>query len=112
MQEKLIKERLDKVAIQEIDSDEVLLKLRENSFYELGYANIDNNRQPRQEQEEVIYGSGKTKEQILGIVEYMSKTSINPILVTRMSAEVAHYLEKGFDLKYDSLSHISIIGDL
>ena len=112
VQEKVVSEILDKVAAGKIGTDEALLMLREEPFHEMGYANIDNHRQLRQGQAEVIYGAGKTKEQIYGIVEYMSETGNSPILITRMSDDAADYLKKDFDLEYNALSHVGIVGKL
>ena len=45
------------------------LQLREAPFEDLGYARVDHHRRLRQGAAEVIYGAGKTPEQIAGIVD-------------------------------------------
>ncbi len=69
-----------------IDIDEGLEKLQDLPFKDLGYAKIDNHRELRVGYPEIIYGEGKTIEQIKGIVEFML-TKGNNILVTRASEE-------------------------
>ncbi len=73
------------------------------------YANIDLDREKRQGRQEVIYGVGKTKEQILGIVQAMADKGMKNILITRMDKEKADYVAAGADLFYDELSGIGIV---
>ena len=72
------------------------------------YADIDLHRELRQGQKEVIYGAGKTKEQILGILEVMRQKDMENILITRMDAEKAEYIKAHIPLFYDELSRIGI----
>ena len=51
--------------------EDALLKLKEAPFEDLGYARIDYHRSVRQGAAEVIYGAGKTPEQIAGIASAM-----------------------------------------
>ena len=46
--------------------DDAVLKLKMEPFEELGYAKVDSHRGLRQGAAEVIYGAGKTPEQIAG----------------------------------------------
>ena len=55
------------VAAGETAPEEALLKLKEAPFEDLGYAKVDFHRAVRQGSAEVIYGAGKTPEQIAGI---------------------------------------------
>ena len=48
--------------------DEALLKLKTEPFDDIGFAKVDLHRGTRQGFPEVIYGAGKTPEQILGII--------------------------------------------
>ena len=47
-----------------LDVDDALLKLKEKPFEDIGYAKVDLHRKVRQGAAEVIYGAGKTAEQI------------------------------------------------
>ncbi len=57
------------------------------SYEDIGYARIDHARADRQGFPEVIFGEGKTKEQILGIFEKIVNRSSN-VLITHTNAEV------------------------
>lgn len=57
------------------------------SFEDIGYARVDHARADRQGFPEVIFGQGKTKEQIVGIFEKISARASN-ILITRTNHEV------------------------
>jgi pyridinium-3,5-biscarboxylic acid mononucleotide synthase len=69
-----------------ISSDDALDRLRALPFEDLGFANVDHHRSLRQGFPEVIFGSGKTVEQVVRIVGSMYKHEHN-ILVTRTTAE-------------------------
>ena len=56
--------------------DAALLKLKMKPIDDLGYANVDLHRQLRQGLPEVIYGAGKTSEQIVGIISSMQANEI------------------------------------
>ena len=62
------------------------------AFEDLDYAKIDFHRSVRQGAAEVIYGAGKTPEQIRGIVCTMGERGCRNILVTRISPEAAELL--------------------
>ena len=57
---------LDQVAEGTVSPEEAALKFKDAPFEELGYAKVDHHRGIRQGVSEVIYGAGKTKEQIEG----------------------------------------------
>ena len=78
-----------------LSPEDAMLRIREAPYTDIGFARIDNHRQVRQGFAEVIYGEGKTKEQILGIVRSMRDGGVKTILVTRISPEKARYLEEG-----------------
>lgn len=62
-------------------------KLQNLSYQDIGYARIDHGRADRQGFPEVIFGEGKTPEQIAGIFEKLVERSGN-VLITRTNAEV------------------------
>jgi NCAIR mutase (PurE)-related protein len=67
-----------------ISSDDALHRLRTLPFEDLGFANVDHHRSLRLGFPEVIFGSGKTVDQVAGIVESMYRQDHN-ILITRSS---------------------------
>jgi pyridinium-3,5-biscarboxylic acid mononucleotide synthase len=71
-----------------LSSEDALHRLRSLPFEDLGFANVDHHRTLRQGFPEVIFGMGKTVDQVGKIVESMNKHNHN-ILVTRTTA--AHF---------------------
>lgn len=67
--------------------DEAILKLKNLSFEDIGYARVDHGRASRQGFPEVVFGQGKTSEQICGIFEKLIERSPN-VLITRTNADV------------------------
>jgi hypothetical protein len=55
-------------------------------FEDIGYARVDHSREARQGFPEVIFGAGKTREQIAGIFERLTSRSPN-VLVTKTDAD-------------------------
>ncbi len=62
-------------------------RIKNLSFEDIGYARVDHGRSSRQGFPEVIFGMGKTPEQIAGIFEKLIERSPN-VLVTRTTPEV------------------------
>ena len=80
--------------------EDALLKLKEAPFEDLGYAKVDFHRSVRQGAAEVIYGAGKTPEQISGIARTMGERGCRNILVTRISQETADLVSQSVPLDY------------
>ena len=80
-----IRKLLEGVQSGAVSVDEALLKIKMTPFEDIGYAKVDLHRKYRQGAAEVIYGAGKTPEQIAGIVEAMRRNGQNRFLITRMS---------------------------
>lgn len=96
-----IKDILEKVKNQEIDINEALDLLQ----HQEDYACIDYDRQKRTGVPEIIYGAGKTKEQIAGIISQMLKHNQQNILATKVNLEKYDYLKEQFpNFQYDQLS--------
>lgn len=75
-----------------------------HGFANLGYARPDLHRAMRQGIPEVIYGAGKTPEQILGIARSLISHGQKLVLISRMSQEAADLVGSGISLNYDPLS--------
>ena len=80
--------------------EDALLKLKEAPFEDLGYAKVDFHRSVRQGAAEVIYGAGKTPEQISGVARTMGARGCRNILVTRISQETADLVDQSVPLDY------------
>ena len=96
------------VADGAISPEDALLQFKEAPFEDLDYAKIDYHRSVRQGAAEVIYGAGKTPEQIVGIVTAMGNRGVKNILVTRISEEAAKLLEKTVPVNYHPLPGIAV----
>lgn len=103
---------LKNVQSGDLTPDEALLKLRMQPFEELGYAVVDHHRKLRTGIAEVIYGEGKTAEQISGIADAMTAKGQSPILITRLCQESADIVAKKHKLNYHPLPRVGIIGDM
>lgn len=102
---------LEEVAAGNIPVEDAVLQLREVPFEDLGYAKTDLHRGVRQGVAEVIYGAGKTPEQILGIVRSLRDHGQKTILITRMSEESKEIVSAAFPLEYEPLSRTGIVGE-
>ena len=103
---------LDDVATGKVTKEEALLVIKEEPFKDMGFAKIDTHRGIRQGVPEVIYGAGKTKEQIKEIVKYLQKSGEETVLITRMSSEAAKFVSEEIDLRYDEISKVGIVGPM
>lgn len=89
MEEYYIKEILERLAKGNMNVGEAFEKLKTLPFTDLEFACIDEHRNLRTGRGEVIFGQGKTPEQITAIAESMWKSN-DRILITRVSDEVHH----------------------
>ncbi|MBQ0059268.1 MAG: nickel pincer cofactor biosynthesis protein LarB [Lachnospiraceae bacterium] len=105
-----LRQMLEDVKNGSTSIDEALLKMKRQPFEDLGFAKVDHHRGLRQGAAEVIFGAGKTAEQMEGIINNMLSAAEKAILITRLSEESAAYLQERFDLTYDKTSHIGLIG--
>jgi NCAIR mutase (PurE)-related protein len=78
-----------------VDRDAVLRAFQAAPFEDLGYASVDAHRSLRKGFPEVIYGSGKTAAQVVGIAGRLLKREAR-LLITRVSAEQARALRRKF----------------
>jgi pyridinium-3,5-biscarboxylic acid mononucleotide synthase len=88
-----IAELLREVRRGRVGVDEALDRLRGMPYEDLGYAKIDHHRPLRQGMPEVIFGRGKTPQQIERLVEHMLPHGDN-VLVTRTDAAVFERVRK------------------
>ncbi len=83
-----LKQLLGSVATGETSIDDAARRLTHISLEDIDYAHIDHNRSLRKGFPEVIFGQGKTAEQVVGIMEKMILQE-NVVLVTRVDSEKA-----------------------
>lgn len=99
---------LEQVASGAVKPEDALLSLRMEPFEDLGYAKVDHHRALRQGRAEVIYGEGKTPEQIAGIVASLHAAGNGNILITRFNAEAAEYVAARAELEYHAEARLGI----
>ena len=91
-----------------MSSDEAFTRLKLAPFEDIGYAKVDHHREMRQGVAEVIYGQGKTPEQIAGIAAKLGERGCRNILVTRISQETADLAGQSVPLDYHPEARLGI----
>src|SRR3984893_15766789 len=95
---------LEEVRTGAIEVDAAVDRMRHLPFEDLGWAKLDHHRALRHGLTEVIFGKGKTPEQIAIIAARLLEKSAN-LLITRADASVAARLQQNFpDAEYFPLS--------
>jgi NCAIR mutase (PurE)-related protein len=84
---------LDQVRAGTVEVEAALTRLRHMPFEDLGFAKIDHHRALRHGMPEVVFGKGKTPDQISAIVAALLSNASN-VLVTRTGPEVAERLRR------------------
>lgn len=122
-----IKNILEAVQSGHMSVDDALLKIKAEPFEDIGYAKVDLHRKLRQGAAEVIYGEGKTPEQIIGILNVMLKNGQETVgqdtvrqeavgqetvLITRLSEEAAAIVGKVHELDYHKDARVGIVGKM
>lgn len=107
-----IKNILEAVQSGHMSVDDALLKIKAEPFRDIGYAKVDLHRKLRQGAAEVIYGEGKTPEQIIGILDVMRKNGQETVLITRLSEEAAAIVGKVHELDYHKDARVGIMGKM
>ena len=107
-----IQQLLEGVSQGKVSVEEALLKLKTKPFEDIGYAKVDMHRRIRQGTAEVIYGAGKTPEQMMGIIDVMKENGQDRILITRLSGEAAQEIQKSHPLHYYEEAGVGILGNL
>lgn len=100
---------LRRVAEGSATPEEALSRLKREPFADLGYAKADLHRGVRQGAAEVIYGAGKTPEQIAGIAAAMGERGCQNILVTRMDREKADAVARTVPLDYYPVPKLAVV---
>jgi pyridinium-3,5-biscarboxylic acid mononucleotide synthase len=90
MKETELRQLLDLVRLGALPPERAVARLKHLPFEDLGFAKVDHHRSLRQGYAEVVFGKGKTPEQVAQIVKSMlhPKASRHNILVTRADAAI------------------------
>lgn len=99
-----VRELLEAVRSGAVDIDAALDRMRHLPFEDLGYAKLDHHRQLRHGLTEVIFGKGKTADQVLAIAQRLLEKSSN-LLITRADGHIAERMRASFpEAEYFPLS--------
>ena len=109
MNQEQIRQLLEQVASGNLEPDKALEQLRDLPFENLGFAHIDHHRALRTGFPEVIFGQGKTREQILSIAERIIEHG-SQMLATRLAEDAAQALVERFpQAEYDTLARTVLV---
>jgi NCAIR mutase (PurE)-related protein len=84
---------LEQVRAGAVEIDTALDRLRHMPFEDLGFAKVDHHRALRHGMPEVVFGLGKTADQVSSIAASLLAKEQN-VLLTRLTAEVAERLQR------------------
>jgi NCAIR mutase (PurE)-related protein len=107
-----VKKILEDVQNGALTVEEAALRLKAAPFEDIGYAKVDLHRAVRQGAAEVIYGAGKTPEQIAGIVGVMQKNGEKTVLITRLPPAAAEEVAQQAPLAYYAEARVGIVGEM
>ncbi len=112
MEQQEMREILNQVASGSLSTEDALLKLKMAPFEELDIATLDHHRGLRQGASEVIYGAGKTPEQIDIIAHRLWESGQKTILITRMSEEAEKAFNRDIPFTYYKEGRIGLVGSM
>ncbi len=107
-----IRKLLEGVQSGSLSVEDALLQLKQEPFAELGYAKVDLHRKIRQGTGEVIYGAGKTAQQITGILAAMRQNGQENVLITRLDTQKAEAVRRFHPIQYYPQAKIGILGQM
>ncbi len=107
-----IRQILEAVREGSVSVDEAVLKLKKQPFEDIDFAKVDLHRQSRQGAAEVIYGAGKSAEQIIAIAATMRDNGQLPVIITRIDREKAVAISQNLPIKYNESARLATLGDL
>jgi NCAIR mutase (PurE)-related protein len=115
MDERDIRKWLENVRRGQVTIDSAIEQLRHLPYEDLGFAKIDHHRTLRQGYPEVIYGRGKTPQQVTDIVRGMLRANASHnILITRadrkMLAAVKRLARRGSGLRAEQITFHELSG--
>lgn len=100
---------MNEVKSGRLTPDEAVEKM---TYRDLGFAKSDCSRSIRHGVAEVIFGEGKTADQITQIAKSLLDGGEKTVLITRMSKEKAELVGKEIKIEYDEISGTAIAGEI
>lgn len=117
MERRDLEELLNAVASGDVSPGDARERLSAAPFEDLGYAKPDTHRGLRQGVSEVIYGAGKTVEQIVGIVSALRAAGEERVLITRIDEQKAVAVQAGLApgdaeaFVYHEIPRLAMVGE-
>src|SRR5215813_6036944 len=71
----------------DLDAREAARRIQDSLYEDIGYARVDHARAARQGFPEVVFGKGKPRSYVVGIVERLLKNSNSNLIVTHTDAD-------------------------
>lgn len=106
MNDNLLFQLFEKLHQKEISAQEAMDAYSTAPFQDLGFAKLDHHRSIRSGSPEVIFGEGKSKEQVVILADSLLSNHQN-VLVTRASAEQAEHVHTQFeDAQWDDVARV------
>lgn len=102
---------LEDLSKGKISVDEAMLQVKKEPILDIGIAALDTQRGVRQGTSEVIYGAGKTADQINKISKALWENGQKTILITRLSEEKAENIDKNLPFTYFAEARIGLVGE-
>lgn len=112
MEQRDIYELLCSVSEGKVSVDEAMLSLKQAPFKDIGFAKPDFHRALRQGTAEVIYGEGKTVQQIIDIAQAMKENGQQTIIITRLNPEYSEHIAQVMPINYNLSGKIGVIGSI
>ena len=114
MYKRYLEQLLSDVAGGAVAPAVALTRIQTAPTADLGFAQLDLSRGVRQGAGEVVYGAGKTAEQIAAIIKALLDAGQERILVTRLDSEKAartsELLGNDIDLGYAPNAQLALVG--
>ncbi|RMF20944.1 MAG: nickel pincer cofactor biosynthesis protein LarB [Deltaproteobacteria bacterium] len=104
-----IRELLERVASGELAPGEAFDRLRSLPFTDIGVARVDSHRELRSGIPEVVYGAGKSAEEVVAIAKEIVGAG-QRLLVTRLDADKAEALRAAIkDVRYNPRARTAVV---
>lgn len=114
MDKRDLEQLLSDVAGGAVTPADALTRIQTAPTADLGFAQLDLSRGVRQGAGEVVYGAGKTAEQIAAIIKALLDAGQERVLVTRLddekAARTSELLGNGIDLGYVPDAQLALVG--
>jgi pyridinium-3,5-biscarboxylic acid mononucleotide synthase len=109
MNEAKLRQLLKQVADRRVSTDDAVDRLRHLPFEDLGFARIDHHRTIRRGLPEVVYGEGKSANQIIAIGKKITANESN-LVITRLDALKARQVKRKLhELEYHAEARLGTI---